>query len=120
MFPDAESMLVAFLKTVVTVPVSTRVPQTRPASFVRVWRTGGAAVNRVLDRPTITVQAWADSSVDAAELARKCREALLSKSTTMPLVRGVEEQTGPYSDPDPETGIPRYSLTVRLSVRAQR
>jgi hypothetical protein len=38
----------------------------------------------------------------------------------MPLVRAVEEVTGPYFDPDPGTGVDRYSMSVQLSVRAKR
>lgn len=120
-FPDAEAMVRAFLVPVVApVKVYTKVPATRPAKFVRVWRTGGAATNRVLERPLITVQAWAGNSVDASALLGDCREALLHDGFDMTLVRAVEEVTGPYFDPDPSTGADRYSLTVQLSVRAKR
>lgn len=117
---DAEALVVAFLTPLASVHVGTKVPDPRPASFVRVWRTGGAAVNRILDRPFITVQAWAADEVAASELARKCRQALFDGYTGMPLVRGVVETAGPYSDPDPSTGIPRYSFTHQLSIRAHR
>lgn len=120
-FPDVEAMVREFLAMkVAPVKVHTKVPATRPAMFVRVWRTGGAASNRVLDQPLVTVQAWAPDSVAASELAGDCREAILNDYTLMPLVRGVEEVTGPYFDPDPSTGIDRYSLTFQLSVRAAR
>ena len=119
-FPDAEAMVIAFLgPRIAPVKVHTKVPATRPASFVRAWRTGGPAVNRVLDQPLITVQAWAPDTETASELARVCREALLNESTAMPLVRGVEEVTGPYYDPD-TTGADRYTFTVQMSVRAAR
>ena len=39
--------------------------------------------------------------------------------TAMPLVRGVDETSGPYFDPDPDTNIDRYSFTHQLSVRAK-
>lgn len=120
-FPDAEAMVRSFLAAkVAPVRVQTKVPANRPATFVRVWRTGGAAVNRVLERPLITVQAWDTNSVAAIELAGKCRHSLLNHSAEIPLVRAVEEVTGPYYDPDPDTGIDRYSFTVQLSVRAKR
>jgi hypothetical protein len=70
MFADAEKLVREFLDDRVGVPVRTKVPaKDRPAEFVRVWRTGGAASSRVLDRPIITVHAWAANSPRAAELA---------------------------------------------------
>lgn len=117
-FPDSEAMLVQFLgEKVFPLHVGTKVPKDRPAEFVRVWRTGGAAANRVLDQPTLTIQAWGPNSY---ELIRVCREAVLNEYTLMPLVRGVEEITGPYFDPDPGTSIDRYSCSVQLQVRARR
>lgn len=121
MLPDVEALVVAFLNGNLTPPVKTRVPNPRPDAFVRAWRTGGTAVNRVLERATITVQAWgADSNdtVAAAELAGQARHALLNAYTEMPLVRGVVEMTAPYYDPDPGTGIARYTFTHQLLVRA--
>lgn len=117
-FPDAEQMAVQFLQMKLgAISVSTKVPKVRPAEFVRVWRTGGAAVNRVLDQPLLTVQAW---GVNSHELIRVCREAFMSEYTLLPLVRGVEEVTGPYYDPDPGTNVDRYSCSLQLQVRAQR
>lgn len=119
-FPDVDVMVIAFLDPRVSVPVHTQVPRDRPVSFVRAFRNGGRAVNRVLDEPTVTVDAWAASSVDAANLAEDVRGLFHHEYTAMPLVRGVEEVTGPYSIPDPESGSPRYRFSVRLRVRAAR
>ncbi|MDF2578438.1 MAG: hypothetical protein K0S49_17 [Microbacterium sp.] len=120
-FVDAEAMVLAFLTDALDgVPVHTTVPDARPAKFVRMWRNGGAAVNRVVDRPQITVEAWSADSADAAELANHCRDLLLGSSAAMPLVRGVTEITGPYSAPDEATETPRYRFTVALTVRAKR
>lgn len=117
-FPDSEAMLVQFLgMKVAPLHVGTKVPKTRPDQFVRVWRTGGAAVNRVLDQPTLTIQAWGPNSF---EIIRVCREAVLNEYTLMPLVRGVIEITGPYFDPDPGSNTDRYSCNMQLQVRAQR
>lgn len=117
-FPDSEALAVAFLHSrLAPLHVGTKVPKERPAEFVRVWRTGGAAANRVLDQPTLTIQAWGPNSF---ELIRVCREAFLNEYTQMPLVRGVEEITGPYYDPDPGSNSDRYSCNMQLQVRAQR
>lgn len=117
-FPDAEAMVVAFLNDRVDPPVATKVGNPRPSRYVRVWRTGGSATNRVLERVQITVTCGAGSSVTASQDAQSCRRALLNEYTAMPLVRGVTEITGPYYDPDPDTGTDRYSFTHELSVRA--
>ncbi len=119
-FPDSEATVGTFLRARVSVPVVSKVPATRPTKFVRVWRTGGAALNRVLDRPIITVQAWAPDDGQASELANACRQLLFNDYTVMPLVRGVEEVTGLYFDPDPATGVDRYTFSVQLQARAAR
>ena len=120
-FPDAEALAITFLTSKVgVVPVASKVPATRPAKFVRVWRTGGASMNRILDRPILTVQAWAADTATASALAQDCREAFFDDYTQMPLVRGVEEVSGVYFDPDPSTGTDRYTFSVQLQVRAHR
>ena len=119
-FPDVEAMVVEFLNVRVAPKVSTQVTKPRPDTFVRAWRTGGAATNRVLEEAQITVQAWAPTSVEASDLAQECRRLLLNDYTGMPLVRGVNEVSGVYFDPDPGTNIPRYTFTSALLVRAQR
>jgi hypothetical protein len=120
-FPDVEALILGFLAPVAApYPVHVSVPATRPKTFVRAWRNGGAAANRVLDNPTITVEAWAPSTTAASELAEDCRTALLHELATLPLVRGVSEVTGPYSIPDPESKSPRYRFSIRVRVRAAR
>ena len=119
-FVDVESMVLQFLNTETGVPVHTTVPADRPARFIRMWRNGGAAINRVVDRAQVTVEAWSGDSVDAAELAGTCRELLLAASGALPLVRRVEEVTGPYPISDDLTETPRYRFTVALTVRAKR
>ena len=120
-FSDCEAMARTFLLPVVSpVKVVTQVPATRPASFVREFRTGGAAVNRVLERVQITVQGWAADAVSAFDLTRDCRAAFLNDYTRMPLVRGVSEVGGLHFDPDPGSGVPRYTFTVEMMVRAAR
>lgn len=119
--PDVEAMGVAFLKPLVApVKVATKVANPRPTESVRVFRTGGAALNRVLEEAQLTVDAEAATQERAFELASKCREGFLHQSRLMPLVRGVNEVGGLYFAPDPETNIPRYRFTVGLMVRSGR
>ena len=120
-FPDVDAMVRTFLMgRVAPMKVYVTVPATRPAEFIVARRNGGAASNRVLDVPTVTVDVWAGSSVRAAELAETARGAFLHHDTDMPLVRGVEEVTGPYSVPDDASESARYRFSMRLRVRAHR
>lgn len=98
--------------------VGTKVPNPRPASFVRAWVTGGSAVNRVLERVQITVDVWAASTTAASTMIGDIRHGFLNDYTDMPLVRGVEEITRPYFNPDGD--IDRYRFTVALMIRAGR
>lgn len=118
--PDVEAIVVAFLRDKTGARVGTRVPNPRPERFIRAWRSGGSARNRVLDAAHVTVTAWAGSSLESSDLARQARTALLGDYTGMPLVRGVDEIGGLYYDPDPATGAHRHTFTVRLMVRAHR
>jgi hypothetical protein len=120
-FPDVDAMVRAFLLPHVNpVPVHVSVPSSRPAEFIVARRNGGAALNRVVDQPVVTVDAWAKTSVRASELAEDARQAFHNHYADMPLVHGVEEVTGPYSVPDDESKSPRFRFTVRLSARASR
>ena len=117
--PDVEAMIIPFVKSKIgPTKVGAKVPNPRPATYVRAWANGGAAVNRVLERVQITVQVWAPSQVAASELAQTIRHAFLNDTATMPLVRGVEEVTRPYFNPD--EGTDRYTATYALMVRANR
>ena len=116
--PDVEALVIAFAKTKTTATVRTKTPNPRPALYARIWRTGGGAVNRVLEQAQITITCG--DGTGALKVAQDLRHAFLNDYTEMPLVRGVEEVTGPYFDPDPDTNADRYSFTLRLSVRGRR
>ena len=120
-FADIEAVLLAFFGTRMPgVRFEVDVPADRPAEFVLLRRNGGPAANRVVDRPLITVDAWAASSARAAELVELVRGVFLGEGTTIPRVRGVTEISGPYNNPDDESGSPRYRFSVQLTVRAVR
>lgn len=120
-FPDVEAMCLAFARTKTTATVGTKVKTPRPSRYARIWRTGGGALNRVLERVQITLTCGAVAgSVEALAIARDLRGAFLNEYTQMPLVRGVEEVSGPYYDPDPDTNEDRYSFTIQLMVRGKR
>ncbi len=125
-FPDVEAMVIAFVKPRTTAKVGTRVAKPRPPRYVQVTRTGGGAINRVLEQAQITVTCGAQDAptetggVIAMRDARALRTAFLNSYTAMSLVRGVQEVVGPYADPDPDTGEDRVTFTIQLSVRGAR
>lgn len=119
--PAAEAMAVAFARTVLpSTTVGTKVRKPRPVRYARVWRTGGGALNRAVERAQITVTCGATDALVASADASALRKAFLNDYTRMPLVRGVEEVTGLHYDPDPDTGEDRYTFTVALTIRGKR
>lgn len=68
----------------------------------------------------MTITCAAGDSVTASADATRARHVLLNEHTAMPLVRGIESISGPYYDPDPDTNGDRYTVTVRMRVRATR
>lgn len=120
MFPDPEALVIAYLKPLITpTPVSTKVPAQRPAKFVRVTRTGGTMRSVSHDDARVTVECWADNSVEAADLARTAEKHLCAMD-----VPGGHVPQGPpgwvgrpaYLE-DPITGIPRYVMTCVVRTR---
>ena len=120
MLPDVEVMVRDFLEGEVAADVVTYVPTPRPSTFVRVWRTGGTARNRVVDDAQVTVECWAGSKGAASDLSREVRGLIHAAATreALPALRRVHEVGGPYYDPDPESGADRYTFTAILRVRA--
>lgn len=57
------------------VPVSGRVPNPRPASFIRVSRAGGSRA-RSVDHMLLLVECWAPTSVEAEVLAYRADSIL--------------------------------------------
>lgn len=124
-FPDATAVVVTYLRAGLVehgqpVPVVTRVPNPRPARFVRIERIGGMQLDVVTDRPRLDVHCWGADEGDAWDLTQIVR-ALLGD------VRGwrgataydVAEVGGPNLLPDSETSSPRYALAVEISLRGK-
>lgn len=118
-FSDVEANAISFLADRSGLPVSLRVPTSRPTEFYRVYGTGGDTLSRVLDAPLITIDAWAEDDERARRMADDARMAFLDRRGGLPLWRRVEV-TSPYYVPDPETETPVYRFTLRARVRATR
>jgi hypothetical protein len=123
MFPDCESLYRDWL--IEQAPpggaaVVVQVPAARPARMLRVWRSGGFALNRILDQPILTVSAWdADDSAGASALAGWARGRILRSSVSLAPVRRVEEVGAVYYDPDPDTESTRYTFSFSAVLRAR-
>jgi hypothetical protein len=104
------------------VPVVSRVPNPRPAEFVRVYRIGGTRRTDVSDEPMLSVECWSDSEERSADLIRQTRALLwrMPGRVTSPVVYRVRETAGPALLPDPLSTEPRHVLTVLVHVRGSR
>lgn len=126
LFPDVEATLVAYLNQSLaargeSARASTHVPNPRPAQLVRVTRIGGPRRNAVQDDAMVTVQCWAASEVEAADLGRISRGIVHSMDVWDGEI-GVfyaGEVGGLAYLPDPDSGTPRYQFTVTLRAKAQ-
>lgn len=126
-FPDVEALLCDWLPAqlaahrAVAVPVSTRVPSPRPGEFVRVLRTGGVRGGvLILDNPTVTLEAWAQTETAAEALIQLVRG--LVNSLPGQMVDGttfyrVAEFSGPGNLPDPESAQIRYTYSASILLR---
>lgn len=87
------------------------VPRTRPVEFMTVERVGGPE-GRVLGSPLLAVQVWAAARWRAAELADSVA-ALIRSMELLPWV-GRVLISSVTNFPDPDSGSPRYQITVEL------
>lgn len=119
-FPDAVLVTIQYLRGAFPdAAVYSRVPDPRPAEFIRIERLGGLRRSLILDRPRIDVECWSDSEGGAADLCASVRAYVLAMAgkrgeTT---VYDVTEVSGPMWLPDSVSGQPRYSFAVEFSTR---
>lgn len=125
-FDDAEGVVIGYLNPLLiadgdTARASTRVPGDRPGRLVRVILTGATRRNLAQQDAQVTVECWAPDGPAAHSLARKVYgwlNALDLPGAHVPL--GSNGWLGgPYSQPDPDTGSPRYVMTVIVRQSAQ-
>jgi len=73
-FPDAEETVREYLLPLrPDVRIATRVPNPRPASWLRIMRTGGPRESRFIDRPQITLEGWGPDENTASNLLEDAR-----------------------------------------------
>lgn len=126
MFPDPEAAVVKFLNAelaaaTLTARASTRVPNPRPASFVTVNRVGGSLRSVAHEDSMVTVECWANSSVDASTLARRVAASLVALDEDgCHVPQGSAGWVGrPAYLEDPVAQVPRYVMTVVVRARIQ-
>lgn len=112
---DVEAALIAWLPDKVGVPCYADVPKDRPSEFVTVERTGGEA-GLGADRPNLAVQAWAETRLDASNLAAKVKDALILDSWEIAEVCKCSV-TSVYNFADPSSRMARYQIDVSMVTR---
>lgn len=121
-FPDAVTTAIAAVAPGLPSGVVAygRVPDPRPARFVRILRIGGTRRDRFTDNATLTIEAWAATDQASATLANTVRAALNAAEGSV--VAGaalytVTELSGPANLPDPVSDQSRHTWTVQIALR---
>lgn len=127
--PDSETLVVRYLTAELaarspwtTTKAYTKVPATRPVSFVRVVRTGGTRT-RFIDTPTLTLESWSTNAITASNLAQTVRGLMfaidrVTYSGSTYQFYDPQEFSGPANLPDPDSVMERYTETFSVGVRA--
>lgn len=119
-FPDAASLVATHLADELGVQTGTVLPDPVPDYFVRVRRVGGTRATLVSDAALLAIEAYADFSDAAHDLAQEARaavHALLGTSVQGHPVYKTEEVAGPFDLPDPLSNQARYTFTVAVHFR---
>lgn len=119
-YPDACEVVCPYLAYELGVHVGTRVPTSRPSTFVVVRRLGGPRLNLVADNAMLGVECWADSEQEAQDLAQLSRgliHALRGTSQDGVAVYRITEVAGPQELPDPDSDQCRYVFTLQIAMR---
>lgn len=119
-FPDGEQLVIDWLRDRLDVPVEPKVPNPRPASWVKVTRVGGPRRDLVTDHPMLVVEAWDDDDADARDLLQLARahvDAMRGQVIDDVTVYGITEVGGPANLPDPTSDQPRWTFTVQVAIR---
>lgn len=125
-FADSVALTISHLKTNLPlygwpdVPVRKNVPNPRPASFVRIIRSGGTSRDIVVDEATLIVECWAGNDEDAADLSAITRALITAMhGTVIDEVQcyRVREVSGPVDLPDGLSDHIRQTWMVTVETR---
>lgn len=117
-FPAVEPLLRGHLLPLVDVPVVTATPETLPAAYVLLRRTGGPRIGLVIDQAMLTVECWAHTLPAASDLARLVRAHVSATPGRLAGISRAQEFSGPAVLPAPDApNHVRVTWTVALDVR---
>lgn len=118
--PSPIEVLVPYLSGVLAVPVAYTVPDDdRPASFVSFAVTGGGGRHSlVLQDATVSVDCWAESALEASNLASLVEGHILAAPRALASVYDVSQYGAPSDFPDDLSGHARFRATYSLTLRA--
>lgn len=75
---NIETIVVSWLDSITTVPVSGNIPDQRPPKFITVDRTGGPRESMVLDKAEILIEVYdKESRLDASDLANDIADKII-------------------------------------------
>lgn len=118
-FPDVEALVVAALNAGFTargeagLKAHTRVPNPRPAEFVKVLGGGGLDETMVSEAAQITLEGWAATEPRAREICELARAIVRSQDSD---IRGARGFSFPQNLPDPTSDQARYTSTGDVRV----
>lgn len=125
MWADAEAMTIAYLTDHlpavlppdVEASLSTGIPEERPPRLVRVMLSGSQRRTIVHRDSRITLECWSDhGEADASALMEAVYQAIDDWELVPPFDGWP---SGPYLQPDPDTGTSRYVATCIVRHRAE-
>jgi hypothetical protein len=102
-----EERIVQYLAEALDVPVAAERPERPPARFCVVMRNGGSQSNRI-DHALVTVQSYAESTLEAARLNRRVKTALLAMQPE------TVNLNSDYSYDDTQTKAHRYQAVFDI------
>lgn len=95
-------------------PVVSKVPTTRPNTFVRVDMSAPNRNNLIQYRTLMIIQVYSTDLGTAIDLFDQIQEQLEDMALGDPFVSGWVESTGPHEFPDPDISMHRWQLTGEL------
>lgn len=114
---DITALTIAYLTNALECEVFAEVPNKAPEVFVTVERTGGGAeMYGAIDHPTLAVQSWAKTQLDAYDLAAQVDGLMLAMPFDETNVFDCERNSL-YNFPDPDSRQSRYQGVYELTTQ---
>lgn len=121
-FANAQVLVNRFMENELGLTFVTTIPDTRPARFVRTIRTGGYRRDIITDVARLTFECWAEKKITAERDAQNVRAAadrMRGQTYSGVKVHQVDEIAGPDDNPDPDSTMPRYTITLEFHLRGR-